>query len=172
VFVLVVTRWQRFVGNLANKQASASFFVSRLSSAGGDATMNPDELSPSESGTLTARLWKQAFALSELPRGLYSPANPLAFLPHSFLRRLFIGLPPLHFAKKAFALQLLFQHPKGLFNIVFPNENFQRCLLFRVISLCLLLASLPSLRAGNCCHCFRFIRGLLSQALLPQMRHI
>jgi hypothetical protein len=39
--------------------------------------MNPDELSPSESGTLTARLWKQAFALSELPRGLYSPANPL-----------------------------------------------------------------------------------------------
>jgi hypothetical protein len=50
--------------------------------------MNPDELSPSESGTLTARLWKQAFALSELPRGLYSPANPLALLPHSFLRRL------------------------------------------------------------------------------------
>ena len=26
---LVVTRWQQFVGSLANKQASASFFVSR-----------------------------------------------------------------------------------------------------------------------------------------------
>jgi hypothetical protein len=133
VFVLVVMRWQRFVGSLANKQASASFFVSRLSSfpcktmqsAGGDATMNPDELSPSESGTFTARLWKQAFALSKLPRGLYSPANPLALLPHSFLRRLFIGSSPLNFTEEPFALELPFQDPKGLVDVVVANENFQ-----------------------------------------------
>lgn len=87
---------------------------------------------PSESRTLLSGIWQETLALSELARRLFPSTYSFTLLAHSFLRRLFIGLPPLHFAKKAFALQLLFQHPKGLFNIVFPNENFQRCLLFRV----------------------------------------
>jgi hypothetical protein len=96
-----------------------------MQSAASVATLNPDELSPSESGTLTARLWKQAFALSELPRGLYSPANPLALLPHSFLRRPFIGASPLNFTEQPFALELPFQDPEGLVDVVVANENFQ-----------------------------------------------
>jgi hypothetical protein len=71
------------------------------------------------------RIWQQAFALSELPCGLFSPANPLALLPHSFLRRLFIGSPPLNFTEEPFALELLLQDPEGLVDIVVANENFQ-----------------------------------------------
>jgi hypothetical protein len=85
----------------------------------------PDEFSPSEGGTFGAHIWKQAFALSELPRGLFSPANALTLLPHSFLGRLFIGSSPLDFTEEPFALELLFQDPEGLIDVVVANENFQ-----------------------------------------------
>jgi hypothetical protein len=78
-----------------------------------------------ESWSLHARSWNQAFALSELPRGLFSPADALTLLTHLFLRRLLIGSPPLYFAKEPFALKLLFQNSQGLFDIVVANENFQ-----------------------------------------------
>jgi hypothetical protein len=71
--------------------------------------------------------------LSQLPGGLSSPANSLTFLPCSSLGWLFIGFPALQFAKKAFALELLFQNPEGLLDVVFTNENFQSWLLSRLI---------------------------------------
>jgi hypothetical protein len=91
--------------------------------------LNPDELSPFESGTFGGRSRKQAFALSEFPRGLFSPTDPLALLSHPFLRRFFIGSPPLYFTEQPFALEFLLQDPQGLFNIVVANENFQSGLL-------------------------------------------
>ena len=87
------------------------------------------KLSPSESGPFDARICHQTFALSELPRGLSSPANCLAFLPRSSLGRFFIGFPALQFTEKAFALELLFQDPEGLIDVFFTNENFQSALL-------------------------------------------
>jgi len=61
------------------------------------------KLPPCESRAFDARICDQTFALSELPRGLPSPANCLAFLPRSPLGRLFIGFPALQFTKEAFA---------------------------------------------------------------------
>jgi len=90
----------------------------------------PDEISPSERGTFGGHIWKQTFALSELPRGLFSPANALTLLPHSFLGRLFIGSSPLDFTEEPFALELLFQDPEGLIDVVVANENFQSELLW------------------------------------------
>jgi hypothetical protein len=64
-------------------------------------------LSPSEGGPWNARLCYQAFAFSQLPCRLSSPANGLALLTHSSLGRFLIGPPALYFTKKAFALELL-----------------------------------------------------------------
>jgi hypothetical protein len=74
-------------------------------------------LSPSESGPFDAQTCNQTFSLSELPCGLSSPANCLAFLPRSSLGRLFIGFPSLQFMEKAFALELLFQDSEGLIDV-------------------------------------------------------
>jgi hypothetical protein len=67
--------------------------------------------------------------LGEFASRLLSPADPLALLPQSLLRRLFIGAPPLQFAEEPFALKLAFQSSQGLFDIVVANENFQGGLL-------------------------------------------
>jgi hypothetical protein len=88
-------------------------------------TRSVDQLSPSESWTFGARSREQALALSKFPRGFLSPADSFALLPHSFLRRLFIGSPSLNFTEETFALELLLQDPQGLFNIIVANENFQ-----------------------------------------------
>jgi len=90
----------------------------------GDASVSKS-LSPSESGIFGADIWEQTFALSKLARGLFSPADSLALLAHSFLRRLFIGPPPLDLAEKTFALELLFQDSQCLIAIIFTNEDFQ-----------------------------------------------
>ena len=74
---------------------------------------------------LGARSRKQAFALSEFPRGLFFPSDPLALLPHPFLRWFFISSPPLNFTEEPFALKLPLQDPEGLFDIVIANEDFQ-----------------------------------------------
>src|SRR6266508_3642444 len=82
-------------------------------------------LSPSEGGPCNTRLCYQAFAFSQLPRRLSSPANCLALLTCSSLGRFLIGSPALYFTKKAFALELLLQDPEGLIYVVIANENFQ-----------------------------------------------
>jgi hypothetical protein len=61
-----------------------------------------------------------------------SPANCLAFLPRSSLGWLFVGFPALQFTKKAFALELLFQDPQCLIDIIITNENFQSGFLSRL----------------------------------------
>jgi hypothetical protein len=101
----------------------------------GDASVSKS-LSPSESGIFGADIWEQTFALSKLARGLFSPADSLALLAHSFLRRLFIGPPPLDLAEKTFALELLFQNSQGLIDIVVANENFQSGTPFEENSVC------------------------------------
>jgi hypothetical protein len=83
------------------------------------------ESGPSKSGPRNARLCYQAFAFSQLPRRLPSPANGLALLACSSLGRFLIGPPALYFTKKAFALELLLQDPEGLIDVVIANENFQ-----------------------------------------------
>ena len=70
--------------------------------------------------------------LSELARGLSSPANCLAFFPRSSLGWLFVGFPALQFTEKAFALELLFQDPQCLIDIIVTNENFQSGFLSRL----------------------------------------
>ena len=85
-----------------------------------------------ENRLLYARICDQTFALSELARGLSSPANRLAFLPRSSLGWLFVGFPALQFTEKAFALELLFQDPQCLIDIIFTNENFQSGFLSRL----------------------------------------
>jgi len=82
-------------------------------------------LSSAEGWRLHERPCNQALALSELPRGLFSPADALTLLTHFSLRRLLIGSPPLYFAKEPFALKLLLQNSQGLFDIIVANENFQ-----------------------------------------------
>lgn len=78
------------------------------------------------------RFCDQTFAFSELARGLSSPANCLAFLPRSSLGWLFVGFPALQFTEKAFALELLFQDPQCLIDIIVTNENFQSGFLSRL----------------------------------------
>lgn len=72
-----------------------------------------------------ARLGDQTFALRLLARGLAGSADGLACLPSSLFGWLFIGPAALHLAKKAFALELLLQHPEGLIDIVVSNSNLQ-----------------------------------------------
>jgi hypothetical protein len=91
------------------------------------------KLSPPENWLLYARICDQAFALSELARGLSSPTSSLAFLPRSSLGWLFVSLPALQFTEKAFALELLFQDPKSLIDVIFTNENFQSGFLSRLV---------------------------------------
>jgi hypothetical protein len=83
-------------------------------------------LSRSVSGArLGLRHRQEALTLSELARGLLSPADALLLLARSPLGGLLIGAPPLDLAEQTFALELLLEDPEGLFNIVVANENFQ-----------------------------------------------
>ena len=102
--------------------------------SGGLSRMTPArELSPPENGLLYARFCDQTFPFSELARGLSSPANCLALLPRPSFGWLFVGFPALQFTEKAFALELLFQDPQCLIDIIFTNENFQSGFLSRLI---------------------------------------
>lgn len=80
---------------------------------------------------LCGGLGDQALALCLLAGELPGPADGFALLAHLLLGGLLIGPPPLHLAKNAFALQLLFQDPEGLLDVVFTDENLQRNLLLR-----------------------------------------
>jgi hypothetical protein len=52
-------------------------------------------------------------------------ANRLGLLSRALFRRLFKSPACLHFPKNAFALHLLFQYAKSLFDIVVSDENLQ-----------------------------------------------
>jgi hypothetical protein len=73
---------------------------------------------------------QQALSLQFLARELAGAADSLGFLSRFLLRGLFIVPAELHFAKEAFALHLLFQHFKGLIDIVITNEDLQTIFLF------------------------------------------
>ena len=92
----------------------------------------PAESPPPENRLLYARFCDQTFAFSELAPGLPSPANCFALLPRSPLGWLFVGFPALQFTEKAFALELLFQDPQCLIDIIVTNENFQSGFLSRL----------------------------------------
>lgn len=72
-----------------------------------------------------ARLGQKAFALRLLARCLARPANGFALLAGSFLGRLLVSPPALHFPEQALALELLLQRPEGLVDIVVSDENLQ-----------------------------------------------
>ena len=90
------------------------------------------ELTPPKDRPLYARFCDQTFAFSELARGLSSSANCLAFLPRSSLGWFFVGFSALQFTEKAFPLELLFQNPQCLIDIIVTNENFQSGFLSRL----------------------------------------
>jgi hypothetical protein len=71
------------------------------------------------------RCGEEAFALCPFARELAHAADRLRLLSRPSLRRLFIESLALHLAEDALALQLLFQHPQGLINVVVANQYLQ-----------------------------------------------
>src|SRR5215472_1938000 len=66
--------------------------------------------------------WDQAFALSLFPGSLARTSDGFRLLTGLALRRFFIRLATLHLTKNALALQLLFEDPERLIDIVVANE--------------------------------------------------
>ncbi len=60
---------------------------------------------------LAFRAGQQSFTLGQLAGGLAVASYCFALFAGPLFRRLFVGTPCLHFAKHAFALQLLLQDP-------------------------------------------------------------
>jgi len=67
----------------------------------------------------------QTFTLGLLPRGLPRSSDCLGFLAGPAFGRFFISLATFHLAKNALALQLPFQGPESLIDIVIANEYLQ-----------------------------------------------
>jgi hypothetical protein len=76
-------------------------------------------------------LWRreQAFALHLLAGELALAADGFSLFARSLFRGLFISAARLHFAKYAFALQLLLQNPECLIDVVVSDENLQNYIL-------------------------------------------
>jgi hypothetical protein len=72
---------------------------------------------------------QQAFALQLLAGELALATNGFGLFACSLFGGFFIGAARLHFAKHAFALQLLLQNPECLVDIVVSNENLQNYIL-------------------------------------------
>src|SRR5215212_10661262 len=73
-------------------------------------------------------LWgcNQPFPDRGLARGLARPAHRFRLLTGFALGGLLIGLALLHLPEDTLALHLLFEHPKGLIDVVVANEYLQR----------------------------------------------
>ena len=67
----------------------------------------------------------QAFALGLFPGGLARAPDGFRLLAGLALGRFFIRLAALHLTKNALALQLLFEHPQSLIDIVVANDDLQ-----------------------------------------------
>src|SRR6266436_8394983 len=67
----------------------------------------------------------QAFALCEFPGRLACAPDGFRLLAGLALGRFFIRLAALHLTKNALALQLLFEDPKSLIDIVVANDDLQ-----------------------------------------------
>lgn len=64
-----------------------------------------------------------AFALQTLAQQFTRATNRFGLLPSALFRRFFVEFTPLHFAKRAFALHLLFQRAKRLFDIIVTDRD-------------------------------------------------
>lgn len=71
---------------------------------------------------LTAAGCDTGFALSTLTGQFTGPADRLGLLARLLFGRLLVIVAQLHFAKNAFALQLLFQRTERLIDIVIAND--------------------------------------------------
>ena len=67
----------------------------------------------------------QTFALGQFPGRLARASDGFCLLAGLALRWFFIGLAALHLTKNAFALQLLFEDPESLIDIVVANDDLQ-----------------------------------------------
>lgn len=72
--------------------------------------------------TLAGLAENQAFTLGVFAGELAGAANSLCLLASLLFRRLFKVVTKFHFAEDAFTLQLLFQGPKGLIDVVVANQ--------------------------------------------------
>lgn len=68
----------------------------------------------------------ESLALCPFARQLAGPANGLIGLSGPLLGRLLVSPTAFHLAEDAFALQFLFEDPKGLIDVVVSDENLQR----------------------------------------------
>jgi hypothetical protein len=68
---------------------------------------------------------EQAFALRQFPGGLARTSDGFRLLAGLALGRFFIRLAALHLTKNALALQLLFEDPERLIDIVVANDDLQ-----------------------------------------------
>jgi len=68
---------------------------------------------------------KKAFALGFLTSELAGPPHRFVLLPGRPFRRFLVEPSALHLAKHAFALHLLFEHPKRLIDVVVANHYLQ-----------------------------------------------
>lgn len=66
---------------------------------------------------------EQPFALGFFPRQFTGTADRFGFFARFFLGRFLEMLLELHFTEHAFALELLFQGPESLIDIVVANAN-------------------------------------------------
>ena len=80
---------------------------------------------PAGRSFLALRHGDQAFALREFPGGLARAPDRFRLLAGLALRWFFIRPAALHLAKNALALQLLFESPESLIDIVVANEYLQ-----------------------------------------------
>lgn len=80
-------------------------------------------LAPAPAGRFRSRpaAGDEPLALRALACKFPGPANGLSGFARPLLGRLFVSAAAFHFAEDAFALQFLFQDPKGLINIVVSN---------------------------------------------------
>src|SRR5690348_13831073 len=79
------------------------------------------------------RLRSVALALQPLAQHLTVPPDRLGLLAHPAFRRLFISPPPLHLAKGALPLHLLFEHPQRRIDVIVAHENLHGLLSYNLL---------------------------------------
>ena len=78
---------------------------------------------PVPCGTPDVTRSEKTFALGFFTCELAGTADGFCLFTRALLGRLLEMLPKLHFAEDAFTLQLLFQRPKGLIDVVVANTD-------------------------------------------------
>jgi hypothetical protein len=89
------------------------------------ANSEPGRWRPTGRSLLPLRHGDQAFALGKFPGGLARAPDRFSLFAGLAHRWFFIRPAPLHLAKNALALQLLFENPKSLIDIVVANKYLQ-----------------------------------------------